>query len=284
MKNILIALAVLILAGAAYYFLVIRPAANETELLPPPVIEQPAAAMPSEAESTATALHPGESESAVPEAQQAPLPALADSDPEVAESAAELVGQAAVAQQLVTENIVARVVATVDALTGRQVSPNLLPLQPPAGALQVTEDTDSASASTTAEGYPVREYLLDPVNYRRYTPYVELLESVNTEQLLADYKRYEPLFQQAYAELGYPEGDFSARLLEVIDHLLDAPEASGPIRLVKPEAYYLFTDPQLEALTAGQKLMIRMGGDNAQRVKKKLAEIRAALDAAHTIN
>ncbi len=284
MRNILIVIAVLALGGIAYYFLVMRPSATEAELKPPAIVEQPEAVKPVQPQAPAFDYQPEEVEPASPGEEQTPLPALADSDPEVVGSVTELIGQPAAEQHVVKENVVPRLVATIDALTSRQVSANLLPLEPPGGELEVTEDTDPADVKTTPEGYPVREYVLDPVNYQRYDAYVELLESVNTDDLLADYQKYRPLFQQAYVELGYPEGDFNARLVEVIDHLLDAPEASEPIKLIKPEAYYLFADPQLEALTAGQKLMIRMGNSNAQRVKRKLAEIRAALETVSRIN
>lgn len=285
MKNILIVFAVLVLGGLAYYFLVMRPSASEAELQPPVLIEQPEAHQPAAVESPAA--EPFESRVGGGEpydtaVEPEPLPVLADSDPVVLESLAGLAGESAVTQHVVTENVVSRMVATIDALTGRRVPASLLPLQPPESAVKVNEDTSPAGPKTTPEGYPIREYLIDPANYERYTPYVELFESMNSDELLATYWHYQPLFQQAYVELGYPKGDFNARLLEVIDHLLDAPAVSEPVRLVKPEAYYQFADPQLEALTAGQKLMIRMGGSNAHRVKVKLAEFREALKAAGT--
>jgi Protein of unknown function (DUF3014) len=37
---------------------------------------------------------------------------------------------------------------------------------------------------------------------------------------------------------------------------------------------YEFADPALEARSAGQKIMIRMGSENAAKVKAKLREIR----------
>jgi len=283
MKSSLIVIAVLVLGGGlAYYFLVMRPAATEVGLEPPVVIEQREPIQPVEEETpSAESL---EQQPVAMEPEPTPLPALEDSDPMVVETVKDLVGDSALSQHVVMENVVPRVVASIDALTGRQVSPNLLPLEPLGGELLVTEDTDPLNPRTTPEGDPIQEFVLDPANYRRYQGYVELLESVNTDELLASYQKYRPLFQQAYAELGYPQGDFNSRLLEVIDHLLDAPEASEPIRLIKPEAYYLFADPQLEALTAGQKLMIRMGSSNAKRVKRKLAEIRAALETVSPIN
>ena len=76
---------------------------------------------------------------------------------------------------------------------------------------------------------------------------------------------------------GYPEGEFNDRLLAIIDELLATPEVSDPVQLIKPEAYFLFADPELEALSAGQKILLRMGSANAGRVKSKLLEVRAAL-------
>ena len=54
--------------------------------------------------------------------------------------------------------------------------------------------------------------------------------------------------------------------------MLATPDVSGPIRLIKPEAFYLFADEDLESLSAGQKVLLRMGPENAARIKAKLAE------------
>ena len=58
---------------------------------------------------------------------------------------------------------------------------------------------------------------------------------------------------------------------------MTTPDVDGDIYLVKPEAVYLFEDPELEALTAGQKILLRMGPENAMAVKEKLREIRRLL-------
>ena len=55
---------------------------------------------------------------------------------------------------------------------------------------------------------------------------------------------------------------------------------SGPIALVQPKALYQFADPELEKLSAGQKIMIRMGPANAAKVKAKLRQIRSELAKA----
>ena len=59
--------------------------------------------------------------------------------------------------------------------------------------------------------------------------------------------------------------------------LLAAPASEGPVALVQPHIFYKFADPALEARSAGHKLMLRIGNDNAERIKAKLREIRTEL-------
>ena len=106
---------------------------------------------------------------------------------------------------------------------------------------------------------------------------MELLEAVDTGQLVENYRRHYSLFQEAYRQMGYADGEFNDRLAATIDELLATPEVTDPVNLVKPEAFFLFADPDLESLTAGQKILLRMGSANAARVKLKLAEIRKTL-------
>jgi hypothetical protein len=48
----------------------------------------------------------------------------------------------------------------------------------------------------------------------------------------------------------------------------------------QPHVVYRFADPDLEAASAGHKIMLRMGSENASRIKAKLREIRRALTDA----
>lgn len=67
-----------------------------------------------------------------------------------------------------------------------------------------------------------------------------------------------PLFQQAYQDLGNPDGHFNDRLIEVIDHLLATPVADGPSCWARPKVMYEFADPRLQALSVGQKALLRL--------------------------
>jgi hypothetical protein len=114
-------------------------------------------------------------------------------------------------------------------------------------------------------------------NYARYAPFIHLVETMDPKTLASIYFHLYPLFQQAYEDLGYPGRFFNDRLVEVIDHLLAAPEPQGPIELVQPKVFYQFADPKLEDLSAGQKLLIRMGPANERSLKEKLRAFRAEL-------
>jgi len=106
---------------------------------------------------------------------------------------------------------------------------------------------------------------------------VSLAEVIDTRKLVVQYIRFYPLFQEAYEELGYPDRYFNDRFIQVIDHLLKAPEVEGPIKLIRPKVFWLFANPELESLSTGQKILVRIGHENAGRVKAKLRQLRILL-------
>jgi hypothetical protein len=285
MRKAIIVAFVVFLGAAAYYFLAMRAPESEVEEFSPVILGPDDSTQPAQTDAStppATGLEPADGTNETPALEIPPLPDLTASDPLVLEALAGLLGQAAVDQYLVPQNIISRVVATVDALGGRRVPEPLMPVQPLASGFEANVDFDPEVPLYNPLGDELPQYLVDPVNYARYAPYVNLLNSVKMADLAAIYQRQQPLFQQAYVELGYPEGDFNLRLLEVIDLMLASPEVTEPVRLLKPEAYYLLADPELEALPAGARLMIRMGNDNAGQVKAQLRELKAALIATTT--
>lgn len=278
-----ILLLVVIAAGAGYYFYFMDRGNGGTEPLPPsppaatepePKSEPDVRTEPQRDPGTIRSDEPAEPEVDVQEAES--LPPLEESDEEVMKVAQGLVGETAARENIVSEAIVSRLVATVDALTLEELPKNIVPVQGPGGAFQATSDGVSQEVNPET-GLPEPRYVLDPVNFQRYTSQVEIFEALETIALVEEYRAYYPLLQQSYRELGYPEGEFEDRLAEVIDHLLATPEPARPVRLVKPEAFYEFEDPELESLSAGQKLLIRVGPSNAARIKAKLSEIRDAL-------
>jgi hypothetical protein len=189
-----------------------------------------------------------------------PLPDLPNSDPSLQEALGGVFGRA-LEPFLVPKNIIRHTVVTIDNLPRKKTAVQMWPVKPIGGEL-----------STTGEGE--EQVTLGADNYARYEPVMKIVQNTDAAQLAATYKLYYPLFQQAYVDLGYPEGYFNDRLVEVIDHLLATPEVSGPVLLRRPSVNYEFVDPELENRSSGQKLLIRMGSQNAAILKAKLRELR----------
>ncbi len=205
------------------------------------------------------------------------LPPLADADDRVRAALDGLLGGKNVAAFLQVDGFVRRVVATVDNLPREHAPVPVWPARPTTGRFALS-----------GEGV---QRTVAPDNAARYTPFVRFAESVDPKQAATLYARLYPLFQQAYEDLGYPGKYFNDRLVAVVDHLLAAPEPQGPlaIRVVevkgevpseKPWVRYEYADPRLESLSAGQKLMVRVGLDNERRLKARLREWRAELATA----
>lgn len=252
--------AAVVAALAAVYWLYGR----EAQVVEP-VAETPAPTMP-EAERDEGPVFPVPSP--LPERVAAedltPLPALDDSDSYFELSLADILGSG-ISELLVDSALIEKFVATIDNLPRSTVAERIRPV----GRLQRPFAADGQDGSG--------EYMLNPANYDRYDLLVTMLARADQAALVDTYQRFYPLFQEAYEKLGYPDAYFNDRVIEVIDHLLATPEVDQPVILVQPNVLYEFANPALEALSAGQKLMIRIGPDHAIRVKQFLEEMRERL-------
>ncbi|MDP5031144.1 MAG: DUF3014 domain-containing protein [Paraglaciecola sp.] len=118
---------------------------------------------------------------------------------------------------------------------------------------------------------------IDPASYKRYTPYVDALTSIDSTSLLELYAEYKPALDSIFAEISGPSENFNDKLAEAINVLLDTPEVPVPVEVYNDSVMLKFADPQLEALTAPQKQLLRTGPENMRRIKAKLREIKEAL-------
>ncbi|MGE5168968.1 MAG: DUF3014 domain-containing protein [Rudaea sp.] len=256
----LVAVAVAIAIVAAGFYAWRRLSAPTPPATPPvttqsaPQPTQPAASAPK---------YPIEAADVTPAPLVAPLPLPEDSDAALQDALAGLFNVVPLDHVFYLQQIVPRFVATIDNLPRQTVALSKMPVKPVAGAL----------ATTQADG----KILLRADNAERYEAYLRVMERADTQKLVSTYVHFYPLFQKAYEDLGYPDAYFNDRLVAVIDHLLAAPDVPAPIELAQPKILYEFADPSLEQLSAGQKMMIRLGPVDEGRVKAKLRAIRRAL-------
>ncbi|HEX7231833.1 MAG TPA: DUF3014 domain-containing protein [Candidatus Binatia bacterium] len=190
------------------------------------------------------------------------LSAVGDTDNAVADALAKLLGPS-FDTLFNRQQIVRRIVATIDNLPRETLPLQSIPVKSPPGSFLTSGTGESLAVS--------------PENASRYLSYVRLAEVVPVDALVRGYKRFYPIFQAEYQNLGYPDKYFNDRLVEVIDHLLATPDIQSPVLLTQPNIIYQFADPKLERLSAGQKIMLRIGSENAAKIKAKLHQIREAL-------
>jgi hypothetical protein len=256
---------VLLAAGGGLWWWMHRdpaPAVAETVEMTPVKITAPAAT------ETPAIKHPLEPAPAEPAAA-----AAAPADPDaMAGTVLGEVFEGKLADWLIPDQLVRRLVATVDNLPrDARIEPRR-PLRPPSTPFVVKRETVEAATGT-------ERITLAPANFARYDTMVALLARTDPEKAVAGYRRLYPQLQKAYEDLGYPNGYLNDRVVEVIDHLLETPEPAGPLLLEQPKVLYRFADADLESRSAGQKLLLRMGVDHARVVKEKLRAIRALIVA-----
>tara|TARA_R110002167_G_scaffold6671_13_gene31434 strand:+ start:3339 stop:4268 length:930 start_codon:yes stop_codon:yes gene_type:complete len=164
---------------------------------------------------------------------------------------------------LIDEEMIRKLVVTIDNMAEGRVPRKHSLLRPLKDRFRASEKGD--------------QIWLDGYNYSRYNPYVELLSSLDSQDLVDLYRRYYPQMQQAYAELGYPGKRFHDRVLLALEHLQQSPVFSRALALAQPSVMYTFADPELEQLSPVHKQMLRLGPVNARRVLDVVSVLRAEL-------
>ena len=192
------------------------------------------------------------------------LPPIAESDEYLRIELSDLIADELFS--LVTKsNLVEKIVATIDNLPRAYLAERMRPIN-------IESEKSIVEDQGTLDGF-----ILSEQYYERYNSFTDTLEVIDKNVLAEIYLRFYPLFQEAYQDLGYPDVYFNDRLIDVIDHLLDTPEVNDPIILHTPNNLYEYVHPEIESLSSGQKLLIRMGKRNTNRIKQFLIEFRALI-------
>lgn len=187
------------------------------------------------------------------------LPPLGESDTLVRAFVAGLSSRPELASWLATSDLVRNVTVVVD---------NIAEGVTPTKHLKVFQLTQPFRADESGAAITV-----DPRSYARYDALADAVASLDTAGTVETYRKLRPLFDDAYRELGHPDGNFDVALQRAISRMLATPDLPADARLTSHVRSYHFADLQLEELTAAQKQLLRMGPRNEKLVKDKLREI-----------
>jgi hypothetical protein len=262
---IIIVVLVLIVAAAAFFFL------RDTAPAVPRTVTTPAAVVPQAVATSSAAAAPiVEYEAPEPVAEVEPLPLLNESDASILSALGQLRGEGLL-QLLVPEEVLRKFVLAVNNLAEGKVIHEYRPLiSPPPPFI-------SESFSVMVEGTAAEQERVAATNFQRYETYVTTLSLIDSDAAVAVYRRFYPLLEEAFRELGLKKPNFHSVVIAAIDNVLAAPDARGDLLLVRPRVFYQYADPALESLPQTHKLMLRMGPENARSVKASLRQLRSRL-------
>lgn len=243
-------IAVLAIVAALYYFFVVKkPKAPEAAA--------PAAETAAKTEPERAPAGPGLEPLAFPAVS------LAESDGAVRQFAAAIDADPEFAKWILTKDLIRKFVVSVDNVANGLTPKGHVDFFSPAGQFRVTR----TKAGT----------FIDPAGYARYAPVIGVVQSLDATQAVRLYRAVEPLLQEAYNELGYPGVDFDDTLGKAMAELLETPVVNGPIGLTQKVLSYAMTDETLEALSAAQKQLLRLGPKGVEAVQAKIREVAAVM-------
>ncbi|GAB5382149.1 MAG: hypothetical protein Alis3KO_36620 [Aliiglaciecola sp.] len=232
--------------------------------IPEPEIQQPDPALDEQEYATIddTLEQTEPSQISLPDPEPVPEP-LDTSDATVKSSLIEIAAYEAAASLLVNDDLLRRFVVFTENTARQASAPNFQIVQTPDQDFRVYQQSGN-------------EYI-DAASFKRYTPYVDMLDSMDNEAMLSLYETYSPALQDIYAEIGDPDDNFKYVMIDAINHVLDTPEVPVPIEVYTESVMYKFKDERLENLTAPQKQLLRTGPENMRRIKAKLRELKESL-------
>lgn len=211
------------------------------------------------------------------------LPALDDSDDWLKIKLPEITWRKELLTLIVDDDMIRRFVVFTDnfaqGIVAYEHSPFILPNAKFMAEIETEQNSNSMQNSTKNDEVLTEQAAVipwDENSSKRFSLYVDLLRTMDSETLVQWYIEVKPLIDEAYAELGY-EDDFTYTLQNAITRVLDMELPKSSMALIRPSVMYKFADSELEALPDSDKLLLRLGKENLLVIKSVLLEIHEKL-------
>ena len=172
-------------------------------------------------------------------------------------------GGKALTQFVAGDYIVERSVAIIDAMRRGEVPYKLLPVGRPSNTFPINDN-----------GLRVT---MDPAGFSRYDGFAQWVNSIDVTAVVGLMRDYDAIATKALAQMGVSDFDIQSALLAATTEILATPIVPSDVELMKQEANWVFIDPELEALSAVQKQLLRMGPANSAIIQQKARDLRGAV-------
>ncbi len=192
-----------------------------------------------------------------------PLPALDESDVYVRKHAAKLSSQSELANWLRASDLLRRFVVIVNNVAEGVSPTSEFEFLRPGKAFSVTLNDED-------------QWVTSPKSYQRYDIATRVIGSIDVRLAAALFDRFYPLLQEAYVELGIQDREFRDTMHAAIQHMLETPVPMAEPVLIQQTINYEYADPLLEGSTPAQRQLLRMGPNNARKIKDTLRALQTA--------
>ena len=190
------------------------------------------------------------------------LPSLNDSDTFIRDLVSALSSHPTLARLLATPALVRATVTGVIQIGDGRTPVDWLKVLRPASRLQIIGTTAGPVA---------------PASYARWNQAAAAVASVSPADAAQLYVNVKPLVDEAYIELGQPDGDFDRAILRAVQMLAATPNPAVPPQLVRRPGYFDYEDPALRALKPVQKQLLLLGPENRRPLLAWLDQFVQAL-------
>ena len=167
------------------------------------------------------------------------------------------------AQFVAGDYVVERAVALADRLRRGEVPYTLIPVSRPKQPFKILDD-----------GLRVT---IHPDSFERYDPFAQWIDGIDAEALVATYRKFSTVAAGALSAMGVTDVSINEVALAAVTEVISVPNVDLSAELMKQEANWVYVDPELEAMPALHKQIVRMGPINMELVQSKAREIRGAL-------
>ena len=167
------------------------------------------------------------------------------------------------AQFVAGDYVVERAVALADHLRRGEVPYTLIPVSRPKQPFKILDD-----------GLRVT---IHPDSFERYDPFAQWIDGIDAEALVATYRKFSTVAAGALSAMGVTDVSINKVALAAVTEVISVPNVDLSAELMKQEANWVYVDPELEAMPALHKQIVRMGPINMELVQSKAREIRGAL-------
>ena len=136
-----------------------------------------------------------------------------------------------------------------------------------------------ADSPFTAQQDTVGNWLATRAAYARYQGAVDFVDSLEPATVAEWFVKAEPALQKCCGKLGYQDKTIRQLLTEACNTVLTTPRFDfDPLLMPTGTAgTYHFVDPAFEQLNDAQKLLVRLGPENCEKVQAKCEAIADAL-------